>query len=113
MKYFLLLLFVMFIAGCKLRPDNSAINTAAIHFSSVFIKKYITSIENLKVKTADAKSDSGNIYHVTGMVEGYSSYNVPFSVDHFSETLHYSGGNPNDSASWECIEIYVGKKKIK
>ena len=113
MKNFALLLFIMLIAGCKLRPDNSVINTAAIHFSGVFITKNIPSIQNLKVKVADAKSDTGNIYHVSGLVEGYSSYNTPVSVEHFSDTLHYLGGNPNELTSWECIEIYVGNKKMK
>jgi len=107
------LLLVILVTGCKLRPDNNAINTAAIHFSGVFITKNITSIQNLKVKVANVKSDTGNICHVTGTVEGYTSYNVPVSIEHFSETLHYLGGNPNERTSWECIDIYIGKKKIK
>ena len=113
MKNLVSLLFIILITGCKLRPDNSAINTAAIHFSGVFITRDIISIQNFKVKVADAKADTGNIYRVTGTVEGYTSYNVPVSVEHFNETLHYLGGNPNERTSWECIEIYLGKKKIK
>ena len=113
MKSLVSLLFIIFIVGCKLRPDNSIMNTAAIHFSGVFITKNISSIQNLKVKVADAKSDTGGIYHVSGLVEGYSSYNAPVNIEHFSENLHYLGGNPDERTSWECIDIYVGKKKFK
>jgi len=59
------------------------------------------------------KVDSDNTYHISGTVEGFTSFNAPVTIEHFSETLRYMGGNPNEQASWECMEIYVGKKKLK
>ena len=114
MKNLIGLLLVIIIAGCKLRPDEGIINTAAIHFSGVFITQNISSVTTLHVRGKTVvKSDTDNIYHVGGTIEGYSSFNAPVSIAHFTETLHYSGGNPNEQANWKCIDIYIADKKLK
>jgi hypothetical protein len=114
MKKMVCLLFIVIITGCKLRPDNNIINAAAIHFAGVFITSDIHSDLQLRIKgnpVAKIDTADSDTYHVSGMVEGYSSYNVPFSIEHFNETLHYLGGNPNERNSWDCIEYMLGVKK--
>jgi len=114
MKQLIILLFSIIIIGCKLRPDNSIINTAAIHFSSVFITQNVQSVQSLRVKgNPVVKNEKDSIYLVTGLIEGYSPMNYPVTIEHFSETLQYSGGNPNVQENWKCLEIYVGNKKMK
>lgn len=109
-----LLLVAVVVSGCKLRPDNGVISTAAVHFAGVFISQHIPSEPNLRIQKApDVKADSNDVYRINGLVEGFTSYNTPLTVEHFSETLHYLGGNPNEITSWECVEIYIGKKKLK
>jgi hypothetical protein len=39
--------------------------------------------------------------------------NYPVSMEHFTEVVHYSGRDPNAQKNWECVEIYVGNKKVK
>ena len=108
------LLFGIMIAACKLRPDNSIINIAALHFSSAFITQNLQSIPSLRVKGSPVvKNEKDSIYLVTGLIEGFSPMNYPVSIDHFSETLQYLGGNPNVQENWKCLEIYVGNKKMK
>jgi len=112
--FFLAILIVVAVSGCKLRPDNGVTNAAAVHFAGVFIMDNIPSEPNLRIqKEPDVKVDSDNTYHISGTVEGFTSFNAPVTIEHFSETLRYMGGNPNEQASWECMEIYVGKKKLK
>ena len=107
-------LFGIMIAGCKLRPDNSLVSTAALHFSSVFITQNVQSIPGLRVKgSPDVKNEKDSKYLVTGLVEGFSPMNYPVSIDHFSDRLQYSGGDANVQANWKCLEIYIGDKKVK
>ena len=108
------LLLVLMMAGCKLRPDNGVMSTAAVHFAGVFITQNIHSVNNLRMqKDPNVVCDSSDLCHVSGTIEGFSSFNASVSIDHFSETLHYLGGNPNEITSWECVDIYIGKKKVK
>jgi hypothetical protein len=108
------LLFGIMIAACKLRPDNSIINTAAIHFSSVFITQNVQSVQSLRVKgNPVVKNETDSLYLVTGLIEGYSPMYYPVSIDHFSERLQYLGGNPNEQESWKCVEIDIRNKKVK
>jgi hypothetical protein len=103
--------FSIIIAGCKLSPDNK-MNDAAVYASGIFIADNIQSIPALRIKgNTVVKSNPDSTYYVTGMVEGFSPMNYLVSIEHFSETVHYSGGDPNDSKNWKCIEIYVGNKK--
>ena len=114
MKQLTILLFSIIMTGCETRPDTAIINTAARHFSGVFITQSVKSVSGLRVKVSQVvTSDTNNIYTVTGLVEGYSSMNYPVSVDHFSETLQYLGGNPNIPGNWKCIGIQIGNKKVK
>jgi len=115
MKKLLCLLFIItIISACKLRPDEGIINNAAIHFSGIFITENIPSIPTLRIGGRPvAKKIDENTYTVTGSVEGFSPMNYPVSIQHFSETLRYLGGNPDDRQSWECIDIYIGNKKMK
>jgi hypothetical protein len=114
MKQLLILFFSIIFIGCKLRPDNSIINTAAIHFSSVFITQNVQSVQSLRVKgNPVVKNETDSIYLVTGLIEGYSPMNYPVSIDHFSERLQYLGGNPNEQESWKCVEIDIRNKKVK
>jgi len=107
------LLSSIIIAGCNFKPDNS-MNDAAVHVSGVFITDNIQSIPTLKIRGSTVvKNDPDSTYHVTGTVEGFSPMNYPISTEHFNETVHYSGGDPNDKKNWKCIEIYVGDKKMK
>lgn len=100
--------------GCKQQTEQDKINAAAVHFSGVFITENIHSTPELRVKgkTSIIKEED-NIFHVTGTVEGFSPMNYPVKIEHFKETLHYLGGDVNKQANWECMEIYVGNKKVK
>lgn len=110
---FACLLFSIIIVGCKFTPDNK-MNDAAVHVCGVFITDNIQSTPSLRIKGSRVvKNDPDSTYHVTGTVEGFSPMNYPVSTEHFSETVHYSGGEANDPKNWKCIEIYVGDKKMK
>ena len=114
MKTIVCLLYITIVTGCTQNtPDD--INTSADHFAGVFIREYIPSIPTLKIKgkTVVQKSEDSDIYHVTGLVEGYSPMNYPVSFEHFNETLHFLGGDMNDRKNWACLEIYVGNNKMK
>ena len=112
MKILFKLLFITILFGCRLRPDNGVINTAAIHFSGVFMTKNIISNPNLRVKgISNVKNEHDSIYVVSGTVKGYSPMNYPVSMEHFSETLRYLGGNPNLDSNWACIDIYISAIK--
>ena len=114
MKEIVILLISVLIIGCKLRPDNSLVSTAALHFSSVFITQNVQSIPGLRVKgSPDVKNEKDSIYLVTGLVEGFSPMNYPVSIDHFSDRLQYSGGDATVQENWKCLEIYIGDKKVK
>ena len=107
------LLFSIIIAGCTFKPDNK-MNDAAVHICGVFITENVQSIQTLRIKGSTVvKNAPDSTYHVSGTAEGFSPMNFPESVQHFSETVHYLGGDPNDRKSWKCIEIYVGNKKMK
>jgi len=106
-------LFIMIITSCKQRP-NDAINAAAVKVSGAFITERAHSSLNLRIKGGrSVRKEGDSTFYVTGTVEGFSSYNVPFSVEHFSEIVRYSGGDINNPKNWVCLEIYVGKKRIK
>ncbi len=108
------LIFTVIITGCNQRNNKDVLDRAAINFSGVFITQYVTTIPSLRVKGQSVVESTGDsIFHVKGTVEGFTSFNVPVSVKHFSETLHYSGGDPNKVENWKCIEIYVDDKKMK
>ena len=113
MKILIISLFILIITGCTPKPNDS-INAAAVHASGAFITEYIHSSLSMRIKgTRSIKKEGANTFSVTGSVEGFSSYNVPFSVEHFNETVHYLGGDINDVKNWQCLEIYVGKKRLK
>ena len=89
-------------------------NAAALKVAGSFITEHVRSSLNFRVQGVSAiKKESENIFYVTGSAEGFSSYNVPFAIDHFSETVRYTGGDINDIKNWECLDMYVGKKRIK
>jgi len=107
------LLFVVIITGCQVKPE-SIMNAAALKVAGSFITEHAHSSLNFRVKGSSAiKKEGKNVFYVTGSAEGFSSYNVPFAIDHFSETVRYSGGDIDDIKNWECLEMYVGKKRIK
>jgi hypothetical protein len=107
------LLFSIIIVGCAFKPDNK-MNDAVVHICGVFITDNIQSIQSLRIRGSTVvKNDPDSTYRVTGTAEGFSPMNFPESVQHFSETVHYLGGDPNDKKNWTCIEIYVGNKKMK
>jgi hypothetical protein len=114
MKNLVSVLVVIVISGCTPTSDKNIISTDADHFSGVFITQDIPSIPILRIvgkPVAVIGRDSN--YHVSGLLEEFTSYNAPIGTEHFSEALHYLGGDPNARKNWECIEIYVGNKKIK
>jgi len=114
MKQLFILLFSIIITGCNLRPDNGIISTAALHFSGVFITQNVQSAPSLRVKgNPVVKNENDSIYLVTGLIEGYSPMNYPVTIEHFSEALQYSGGNPNAKENWKCLEINIGNKRVK
>ncbi len=107
------LFFSILISGCKFKPDNS-MHDAAIYISGVFITDTTLSNPSFRIKGPTyVKNEKDSTYHVTGTVEGFTSFNVPIDVKNFTETVRYSGGNLNDSKNWECIELYIGNKKMK
>ena len=113
MNTLLSLLSILIVTGCKPKP-NTSINAAAVHVSGTFMAEYVQSSLTLRIKGARSiKKEGDNNFSVTGSVEGFSSYNVPFSVEHFNETVHYLGGDINDVKNWQCLEIYVEKKRLK
>ena len=114
MKTIICLFYIALITGCKLNTSDD-INTSAVHFAGIFITEYIPSIPTLKIKekTNVQKGQDSDIYHVSGLVEGFSPLNYPVSFEHFNETLHFLGGDVNDRKNWICLEIYVGNKKMK
>jgi hypothetical protein len=115
MKILYSLLFaIITTTGCKRITDQDIINSAAIHFSVVFITENIHSLSSLRLEGRPVvKKETDSTYHVSGSVEGFSPFNYPVSIKYFSETLHYLGGDPNERKNWVCIEIYVGNKKMK
>lgn len=114
MRHLVIFLVSITIIGCKTRPDNSVTGTAALHFSGAFITQNIQSVSSLRVKGSPVvKNENDSIYIVTGTIEGYSPMNYPVSIEHFSETLQYSGGNPNEQKNWKCLEIFIENKKMK
>jgi hypothetical protein len=107
------LLVMVFITGCNAKP-LSTINAAAITAAGSFIANYAGSSLHFRVKgTSSVTKESDSIFYVTGSAEGFSSYNVPFTISQFGETVRFSGGDVNDIKNWECLKMYVGKKRIK
>lgn len=113
MKLLIVLLFIVFITGCKER-NNNPVYAAVINASGTFITEFVQSNLTLRIKgTTNIKKENDNTFYVAGYVEGFSSYNVPFSIEHFSETIQFAGGDINNQENWQCLEIYLGKKRIK
>ncbi len=113
-KIFCILIFTMIITGCNQPNNKDALDKEAIHYSRVFITQYVTTIPSLRVKGQPVVDSTGDsIFHVKGTVEGFTSFNVPVSVKHFTETLHYLGGDPDKAENWKCIDIYINNKKMK
>jgi len=113
MKLLVGLLLIITISGCKLKSYDP-IDNGAIKFSGVFISENIQADPNLRVKgISNVKGLGDSIYHVTGLVEGFSPMNYPVSFEHFSEILRYLGGDPNDRKNWDCLEIYIQRKRFK
>ena len=105
---------LLIIIGCNQSDSNYIINTAIIHFSGIFITENIPSIPVLRIEGAPViKKEIDGIYYVSGLIEGFSPLNYPVSIKHFNETLLYSDSNPNDRKSWDCLELYIGNKKMK
>ncbi len=114
LKIFCSLLFLMIITGCNQPGNKDVLDKAAVHFSGVFITQYVTTIPSLRVKGQPVvKSTGDSIFNVKGTLEGFTSFNVPVSIKHFSETLHYSGGDSGKAENWKCIDIYIDDKKMK
>ena len=92
----------------------TSINAAAVHVSGAFITEFAHSRLTLRVKGArSVKKEGDNMFNVTGSVEGFSSYNVSVSIEHFNETVHYLGGDMNNLKNWQCLDIYyIGEKRI-
>ena len=114
MKFLYNFLFIIIITtGCKPRTQD-IINTASIHFSGIFITENIKSFSSLRIEGRPAvKNETDRAYYVSGFLEGFSPLNYPVSLKHFSETLHYNGGDPNERKNWVCMEIYIDNKKMK
>jgi hypothetical protein len=113
MKLLVGFLFLVIITGCEVKNEN-IMNAAALKVAGSFITEHVRSSLNFRVKGASViKKERKNVFYVAGSAEGFSSYNVPFAIDHFSETVRYSGGDIDDIKNWECLEMYVGKKRIK
>ncbi len=114
LKIFCSLIFTLIITGCNQPGNKDLLDKAAVHFSGVFITQYIKSIPLLRMVGRPVVQNTGDsIFYLKGSVEGFTSYNVPVSIKHFSETLHYLGGDPDKAENWKCIEIYVDDKKMK
>jgi len=107
------LLFVLTIAGCKVTPDRIE-DATVVKVAGFFITEYGRSSLNFRVKGVSKVKKKGNsLFYVSGSVEGFSSYNAPFSIEHFNETVRYSGGDFNNVKNWNCLDIYIAKKRIK
>lgn len=114
LKIFWGLIFLLIITGCHRTDNKDALDEAAIYFSGVFITQYVTTTRSLRVKGQSVVVSTGDsIFQVKGSVEGFTSFNVPVSIKHFSESLHYSGDNPNEAENWKCVDIYIDDKKVK
>jgi len=114
LKVFCSLIYTLTITGCIRTTNKDALDKAAVHFSGVFITKYVTTTRSLRVKGQSVVVSAGDsIFHVKGSLEGFTSFNVPVSLNHFSESLHYSGDNPNEAENWKCVDIYIDDKKVK
>ena len=113
-KIFCILIVIVFIAACNQTNNEDALDKLAVHFSGVFITQYVATTTSLRIKgkrTVERTGDS--IFNVKGSVEGFTSFNVPVSIQQFSERVLYLGGDANKRGSWQCIDIYVGDKKMK
>ena len=109
---YILLLTLITANGCKRITVQDKLNTAAIHFSRVFITENIQSLTSLRVEGSPVvKNEKDSTYQISGSLDGFSPLNYPVSIKHFRETLHYLGGDPNERKNWVCLEIYVGKRK--
>jgi len=107
------LLFVLTIAGCKVTPDRIE-DATVVKVAGFFITEYGRSSLNFRVKgVSNVKKKGDSLFYVSGSVEGFSSYNAPFSIEHFNETVRYSGGDFNNVKNWNCLDIYIAKKRIK
>jgi len=112
--FYILLLTLITVTGCKRITDQDKINTAAIHFAGDFITENIQSSSSLRIEGRPVvKNEPDSAYFISGSLEGFSPLNYPVSIKHFNETLHFLGGNPNERKNWVCTEIYVGNKKMK
>jgi hypothetical protein len=101
-------------ASCKTMTKDDVMNSAAVHISGIFIKKYINTGNSLRIKGSTViKKGKDNVFHVSGSVEGFSTFNYPVSINHFTEALLYLGGDTAAYENWVCIEIYIGSKKLK
>ena len=114
MKIIPILLIIAIFSECKLRPDYGLVSKDAIHFAGIFISDNIQGDLDFRIKgNTDVINAVDSIYKVSGTVEGFSPMNYPVSVEHFTEFLHYIGGNPDEKKNWNCMEIYIGRKKLK
>ena len=114
MRSFVIVLLVLFIGGCKPIPDRGLIGDAAIKFSSVFVTENNMSDPNWKVRGKEVlKNEGDSVYYVSGTVEGFTSFNTPVGITKFNETMHYSGGDPNDRKNWKCLQLNIAGKEIK
>ena len=114
LKIFCSLIFTVIITGCYQTNNKDALDEAAVHFSGIFITQYVTAIPSLRVKGQSVVVSTGDSsFHVKGSLEGFTSFNVPVSIKHFSESLYYSGDNPNNAKNWKCIDIYIDDKKMR
>ena len=102
---------LLIIVGCNQSGSDYKINVAIIHFSGVFITENIPSTSVLRIEGAPDIKKENDTYYVTGLIEGFSPLNYPISIKHFNETLYYSGSNPNERKSWECIDYMLAIKK--
>jgi hypothetical protein len=114
MKKKLTFAMLMITAACKPGNSGDPMKTAAIRFAGAFITDSVPSSLSLRITgQPEVITDGDNFFRINGQVEGYSSYNVPFEIDHFSEVIHFSGSDPNARKNWTCSEIYLGRKKLK
>lgn len=111
---FLICLFLLIMIGCSQETNQDKINAAVVHFADVFITKNVITEPQYRIKgKTSVKNIGDSIFYVSGLVEGFASFNMPVNELNFSETLRYSGDNLNEQNNWECKEIYIGNKKMK